>query len=86
MKKKYFIFYLFFVFQYCIKAQVTKTPAASWIQLTNYDVNPKVNEEDIAGGSLILLYDEQIDIDKQESYFKKQLRLPKMLVFNLHQH
>lgn len=75
MKKKYFIFYLFFVFQYCIKAQVTKTPAASWIQLTNYDVTPKVNEEDIAGGSLILLYDEQIDIDKQESYFKKAIKI-----------
>ncbi|CAM1352034.1 DUF3857 domain-containing protein [Tenacibaculum crassostreae] len=75
MKKNYIVFIVFTLFFTVLYGQVKKTNVPDWVTLTEYEVNPKIDLEEVDQGSLLLLYDEQVDIDTQEDYFKSATKI-----------
>lgn len=75
MKKNYIISLVFALVFATLNCQVKKVNAPSWVTFTEYEINPKINSEEVNQGSLILLYDQQIDFDSQEDYFKKVTKI-----------
>lgn len=70
MKKTFYLFLVFTLTSFILNAQVYKKPAPNWVKKIDYSNTPQINEEEIIQGNLVLLYDEQIQVDKEENYFK----------------
>lgn len=50
-------------------SQIQKKQTPLWVQEVDYNLNPNVDLEEVVEGNLILLYDEQINVDRKENYF-----------------
>ncbi|KAB1160311.1 DUF2569 family protein [Tenacibaculum aiptasiae] len=69
MKKRLLFFIALLSNIFLVFTQIQKKAAPSWIEKIDYSINPDINLDDVIQGNLILLYDEQIHIDKKENYF-----------------
>lgn len=70
MLKRYFSFVFIFLFVSFNTAQVKKTSTPNWVQIQKYKSLPNINIDEITQGTLILLYDQQTEVEKEENYYK----------------
>ncbi|WP_428741603.1 DUF3857 domain-containing protein [Tenacibaculum sp.] len=75
MKKNYIISLVFALVFTTLKGQVRKIKTPDWVTLNEYELNPEIASNEVDQGSLMLLYDEQINLDSQEDYFKTATKI-----------
>lgn len=70
MKKIITLFFILFSFHLTLFSQVKIQKTPSWVINKSYNKNPSIDQNDITQGLLTLLYEEQTNIDKEESFVK----------------
>lgn len=64
------LFVIFFVSYTYSQNKINISKKPSWVNFQDYNKNPKIDEDEVIQGALNLLADYQINIFKQESYFR----------------
>lgn len=62
--------FLFLLSTFSGVAQISKLPEPKWIQAQTYETTPNIDTNDISNGSIILLYNEQVNIPQEEGYLR----------------
>lgn len=70
MKKATFILIVILLSNVSIFSQVRIKQKPNWVVSEEYNKTPLINEDEISQGLLTLLYEEQVNIDREEVYYK----------------
>ncbi|WP_341220428.1 DUF2569 family protein [Polaribacter atrinae] len=70
MLKNLFTVVFSFLFISLNFAQIKKITTPNWVEMQTYASEPKIDFNEVTQGTLILLYDQQTEVDKEENYFK----------------
>lgn len=68
MKK--IITFIIFLIAATFFAQVNKTPFPNWVDIVNFSKTPSIDENTLDNGTLLLLYDQQINETKEHSFYR----------------
>lgn len=74
-KKIAMILGFFLGFQCLITAQVQVKKTPSWVQLSSYNKNPKINSDENSQGTLELLYDNQVNCITEQVYYRFVIKI-----------
>ncbi|WP_299132483.1 DUF3857 domain-containing protein [uncultured Tenacibaculum sp.] len=69
MKKNIIAIIIFIFYTFITVAQIKKRAILpKWVELIDYNIEPKIDVNDVSYGNLTLLYDEQINMNKKEIF------------------
>lgn len=68
--KKIIFFTIVLLIKSSIFAQINKTPFPNWVDITEYSENPSLDENTIGSGTLLLLFDQQINETKEHFFYR----------------